>query len=46
MKRRFTLEEKEFVFDAWKSGFGFSAIAKALDSKPGTIFTALRDMES
>jgi len=43
MKRTFTKEEKEFVFDAWKSGVGFSDIAKALDSKPGTIFTILRD---
>jgi len=43
MKRTFTKEEKEFVFDAWKSGVGFNDIAKALDSKLGTIFTILRD---
>lgn len=41
MKRTFTAVEKEFVFDSWKSGTGFSDIAKTLDSKPGTIFTFL-----
>jgi IS30 family transposase len=43
MKRTFTLSEKEFVFDSWKKGIGFSQIARILDSKPGTIFTILRD---
>jgi len=43
MKRTFTAQEKEFVFDSWKSGIGFSEIAKVLNSKPGTIFTILRD---
>ncbi|MET0038384.1 MAG: IS30 family transposase [Candidatus Thiodiazotropha lotti] len=43
MKRIFTAEEKEWIFDAWKQGIGFSEIAKTLDSKPGTIFTVLRD---
>lgn len=43
MKRMFTTQEKEFVFDSWKKGIGFSEIAKLLDSKPGTIFTMLRD---
>lgn len=43
MKRTFTAVEKEFVFDSWKNGIGFSDIAKTLDSKPGTIFTLLRD---
>lgn len=43
MKRMFTTQEKEFVFDSWKNGIGFSAIAKLLDTKPGTIFTMLRD---
>lgn len=43
MKRMFTTQEKEFVFDSWKRGIGFSEIAKILDSKPGTIFTILRD---
>ncbi|VFS45390.1 Transposase and inactivated derivatives, IS30 family [Budvicia aquatica] len=43
MKRTFTTKEKAFVFDLWKSGTGFSEIAKILDSKPGTIFTMLRD---
>ncbi|WP_444895971.1 IS30 family transposase [Microbulbifer sp. SSSA005] len=43
MKRIFTAEEKEWIFDAWKKGIGFSEIANAIDSKPGTIFTVLRD---
>lgn len=43
MKRTFTAKEKEFVFDSWKNAIGFSVIAKTLDSKPGTIFTILRD---
>ncbi len=43
MKRTFTAAGKRFVFDSWKNGIGFSDIAKILDSKPGTIFTILRD---
>ncbi|MGL5264948.1 MAG: transposase, partial [Plesiomonas shigelloides] len=43
MKRTFTAKEKAFVFDLWKCGTGFSEIARILDSKPGTIFTILRD---
>lgn len=43
MKRIFTTEEKEWIFDAWKRGVGFSEIANAIESKPGTIFTVLRD---
>lgn len=43
MKHIFTVQEKEFVFDLWKQGKGFSDIAKSSDSKPGTIFTMLRD---
>ena len=43
MKRTFTAKEKEFIFDAWKRGVGFSDIANIMRSKPGTIFTILRD---
>lgn len=43
MKRTFTAKEKAFAFDLWKRGTGFSEIARILDSKPGTIFTMLRD---
>ena len=28
MKRTFTAEEKEFVFDQWKDGIGFSDMRK------------------
>lgn len=37
MKRTFTAKEKALVFNLWKSGTGFSEIAKVLDSKPGTL---------
>ncbi len=43
MKRIFTLEEKELISDSWKQGIGFSDIANIMASKPGTIFTVLRD---
>lgn len=43
MKRTFTKQEKEFVFDSWKAGVGFSDIANLIDSKPGSVFTILRD---
>lgn len=43
MKRTFTKQEREFVFDSWKSGVGFSDIAHLIDSKPGSVFTMLRD---
>ncbi|MGH0289837.1 helix-turn-helix domain-containing protein [Escherichia coli] len=41
--RTFTAEEKASVFELWKNGTGFSEIANILGSKPGTIFTMLRD---
>jgi len=43
MKRLFTAQEKELIFDAWRRGIGFSDIANLMTSKPGTIFTILRD---
>ncbi|TKB46494.1 IS30 family transposase [Ferrimonas sediminicola] len=43
MKRMFSEQEREFVFDSWKRGVGFSEIAQQLDTKPGTVFTMLRD---
>lgn len=43
MKRTFTKQEKEFVFDSWKAGVGFSDIARLINSTPGNIFTMLRD---
>ncbi|WP_133406922.1 IS30 family transposase [Parashewanella tropica] len=43
MKRTFTKQEREFVFDSWKSGLGFSDIAQIINSKPGSVFTILRD---
>jgi IS30 family transposase len=42
-KRTFTTQEKAFIFEMWKMGTGFSGIAKTLGSKPGTIFTNLRN---
>ena len=43
MKRLFTKQDKDLIFKLWKSGNGFSDIAKKFDAKPGTIFTMLRD---
>jgi IS30 family transposase len=43
MRRTFTAKEKTSVFELWKNGKGFSEIANILGSKPGTIFTMLRD---
>lgn len=31
------------VFDLWKQGSGFSDISRVLDTKPGSIFTILRE---
>lgn len=43
MKRQYTQQERSLVFDLWKQGAGFSDIARILDSKPGSIFTILRE---
>jgi len=43
MKRTYTQEERDLVFDLWKQGAGFSDIGRVLDAKPGSIFTILRD---
>lgn len=42
-KRAFTQDERDLVFDLWKQGTGFSDIARIIDSKPGSIFSILRD---
>ena len=43
MKRTFTDEERDCVFDLWKQGAGFSDIGRVIDAKPGSIFTILRE---
>ncbi len=43
MKRTFTADEKDLVFDLWKNGAGFSDIGRVLEAKPGSIFTILRE---
>ena len=43
MKRTYSQEERDLVFDLWKRGTGFSGIARILDAKPGSIFTILRE---
>lgn len=43
MKRTYTKEERELVFDLWKQGAGFSDIGRVIDAKPGSVFTILRD---
>lgn len=43
MKRTFTEEERNCVFDLWKQGAGFSDIGRVIEAKPGSIFTILRE---
>jgi IS30 family transposase len=43
MKRTFTDEERDCVFDLWKQGAGVSDIGRVIDAKPGSIFTILRE---
>lgn len=43
MKRTYSPEERDLVFDLWKRGTGFSDIARVLDAKPGSMFTILRE---
>lgn len=43
MKRTFTQDERDIVFDLWKQGAGFSDIGRVIDAKPGSIFTILRE---
>lgn len=43
MKRTYSEEEKNLVFDLWKQGAGFSDISRVINAKPGSVFTILRD---
>ena len=43
VKRIFSQEERDLVFNLWKQGAGFSDIGRVLDAAPGTVFTALRE---
>jgi IS30 family transposase len=43
MKRSFTQEERDCVFDLWKQGAGFSDIGRVISAKPGYVFTILRE---
>ena len=43
IKRTFTQDEKELIFNLWKQGVGFSDIGRILEAAPGTVFTALRE---
>lgn len=43
MKRTYSQEERNLVFDLWKQGSGFSDIARVLDAKAVSVFTILRD---
>ena len=43
MKRAFTQEERDCVFELWKQVAGFSDIGRVLNAKPGSIFTILRE---
>lgn len=41
-KRSFTEEEQHQCWQLWRQGFGFSDIARELESKPGTVFGIIR----
>ena len=43
MKRTFTQEERDLVFDLWKQGAGFSDIGRVIEAQPGSVFTVLRE---
>jgi len=43
IKRTFTQEEKDLVYDLWKQGAGFSDIGRVIEAKPGSVFTILRE---
>lgn len=43
IKRTFTQDEKDLIFNLWKLGTGFSDIGRILEAAPGTVFTALRE---
>ncbi len=43
MKRTYSKEERDLVFNLWKQGAGFSDIGRVLQAKPGSIFTILRE---
>jgi hypothetical protein len=46
LKRTFSREERDVVFDLWKQGVAFSDIDRVIDTIPGSIFTILRDHDS
>jgi len=43
IKRTFTKDEKDLVYDLWKQGAGFSDIGRVIEAKPGSVFTILRE---
>jgi IS30 family transposase len=42
IKRTFTQEEKDLIYDLWKQGAGFSDIGRVIEAQPGSVFTVLR----
>ncbi len=43
LKRTFTQEEKNLVYDLWKQGAGFSDIGRVIEAQPGSVFTILSE---
>ena len=43
IKRTFTQQEKDLIYDLWKQGTGFSDIGRVIEAKPGSVFTILRE---
>ena len=42
IKRTFTQDEKDLIYDLWKQGAGFSDIGRIIEAQLGTVFTILR----
>jgi hypothetical protein len=43
LKRTFTQDVRNLLFDLWKHGAGFSDIGRVIEAKPDSIFTILRE---
>jgi len=44
MKRTFSRQEKEIVFDLWKRDPIYNDVTRVLDAQPGSILTVLRNV--
>jgi len=45
IKRTFTQDEKDLIYDLWKQGAGFSDIGRVIEAHLGSVFTVLRETD-